>query len=138
MLVAQSYLTLCDPMDYNLQAPSSMRFSRQESWSGLPLPSPGNLPDSGVKPGSSTVQADSLHWSHQGRPCIVVCINKYLFIRQELLLSYRCLVHLKYSIRSINVSILPLLCESTFEIFLLLFLKIPESVQEANLYLQVL
>ena len=34
------------------QAPSSMGFSRQEYWSGLPLPSPGDLPDPGVKPGS--------------------------------------------------------------------------------------
>ena len=133
MLVAQSYLTLCNPMDYNLHAPSSMGFSRQESWRGLPFPSPGDLPDSGMEPGPPTVQADSLHWSHQGRPCIVVCINKYLPLRQELLLSYRCLVHLKYSVRSVNVSILPLLCESTFETFFLLFLKIPESVQEANL-----
>ena len=34
------------------QAPLSMRFSRQEYWSGLPFPSPGNLPDAGIEPGS--------------------------------------------------------------------------------------
>ena len=38
-LVAQSYPTLCDPMNY-LQAPLSMGLSRQEYWSGLPVPSP--------------------------------------------------------------------------------------------------
>ena len=43
----QSCLTLCDPMDYSLQAPLSMGFSRQEYCSGLPGPSPGDLPDPG-------------------------------------------------------------------------------------------
>ena len=37
------------------QAPPSMEFSRQENWSGLPFPSPGNLPDSGIEPGSATL-----------------------------------------------------------------------------------
>ena len=51
--VAQSCLTLCDPMDSSLhQAPPSMGFSRQEYWSGLSFPSPGNLPDLGIKPRS--------------------------------------------------------------------------------------
>ena len=36
-----------------------MGFSRQEYWSGLPLPSPGDLPDPGIKPGSPSLQADS-------------------------------------------------------------------------------
>ena len=43
-----------------LQALLSMGFSRQESWSGLPVPSPGDLPDPGIEPGSPAVQADSL------------------------------------------------------------------------------
>ena len=42
------------------QAPPSMGFSRQEYWSGLPFPSPGNLPDPGIKPRSPTLQADAL------------------------------------------------------------------------------
>ena len=47
--VAQSCPTLCNPMDSSLhQAPPSMEFSRQEYWSGLPFPSPGNLPDPGI------------------------------------------------------------------------------------------
>ena len=42
------------------QAPPSMGFSRQEYWSGVPLPSPEYLPDPGIKPGSLTLQADTL------------------------------------------------------------------------------
>ena len=45
--VAQSCLTLCDPWTVAHQAPQSMAFSRQEYWSGLPFPSPGDLPDPG-------------------------------------------------------------------------------------------
>ena len=42
------------------QAPQSMGFSRQEYWSGLPLPSPGHLPNPGTEPGSPAFQADAL------------------------------------------------------------------------------
>ena len=42
------------------QAPPSMGFSRQEYWSGLPFPSPGDLPNPGIKPRSPTLQADAL------------------------------------------------------------------------------
>ena len=48
----QSCLTLCDSLDLARQAPLSMGFSRQEYWSGLPCPPPGDLPDSGIKPTS--------------------------------------------------------------------------------------
>ena len=51
--VAQSCQTLCDPLDH--QAPPSMGFSRQEYWSGLPFPSPGDLPDPGIEPRSPTL-----------------------------------------------------------------------------------
>ena len=51
--VAQSCLTLCDPMDSSLhQATPSTGFSRQDYWSVLPFPSPGNLPDPGIEPRS--------------------------------------------------------------------------------------
>ena len=54
--VTQSCPTLCNPMDSNLyQAPPSMGFSRQEYWSGLPFPSPGNLPNPGIEPTSLTL-----------------------------------------------------------------------------------
>ena len=42
------------------QAPPFMGFSRQEYWSGLPFPSPGDLPDPGIKPRSPAFQADTL------------------------------------------------------------------------------
>ena len=50
------------------QAPPSMGFSRQEYWSGLPLPFPGDLPDPGIKPGSPALQADSLPAEPSGLP----------------------------------------------------------------------
>ena len=45
-----------------------MGLSRQEYWSGLPFPSPEDLPDPGIKPESPTLQADSLPFELQGRP----------------------------------------------------------------------
>ena len=42
------------------QASPSMGFSRQEYWNGVPLPSPGVLPDPGIEPGSPALQADTL------------------------------------------------------------------------------
>ena len=42
------------------QARPSMGFSRQERWSGLPFPSPGDLPDPGIEPRSPALQADAL------------------------------------------------------------------------------
>ena len=59
-LVAKSCLTIVTPWTVARQAPLSMEFSRQEYRSGLPFPSPGDLPDPGIKPGSPTLQADSL------------------------------------------------------------------------------
>ena len=47
-------------MDYSPPTPLSMAFSRQEYWSGLPFPSPGDLPDPGIEPTSPALQADSL------------------------------------------------------------------------------
>ena len=45
-----------------------MEVSRQERWSGLPFPSPGDLPDPGIKPGSPTLQADALPSKPPGKP----------------------------------------------------------------------
>ena len=62
-----SVLSHCSPVKFSvtlwtvaLQAPLSMRFSRQKYWSGLPCPSPGDMPNPGIKSGSPTLQADSL------------------------------------------------------------------------------
>ena len=50
------------------QASLSMGFSRQEYWSGLPFPSPGDLPDPGIKPRSCMLQMDSLPREPPGKP----------------------------------------------------------------------
>ena len=52
------------------QAPLGMEFSRQEYWSGLPFPSPGDLPDRGIEPRSPALQADSLLSEPQGSPVV--------------------------------------------------------------------
>jgi len=52
--------TLATPQTAACQAPLSMGSSRQEYWNGLPFPSPGYLPDPGIEPRSSALQADSL------------------------------------------------------------------------------
>ena len=67
VLATESCLTLCDPMDIACQALLSMGFSRQEYWSGLPRPSPGDLPDLVIEPKYPTLQADYC-LSHQGSP----------------------------------------------------------------------
>ena len=60
-LVAQSCPTLCDPMDYSLPGSSVHgEFSRQEYWSGLPHPPPGDLPNPGIQSRSPSLQEDSL------------------------------------------------------------------------------
>ena len=56
------------------QAPPSMGFSRQEYWSGLPLPFPGDLPDPGIKPRSPTLQVDALTSEPPGKPKIFLCL----------------------------------------------------------------
>ena len=48
------------PWTVAYQAPLSMDFSKQEYWSGVPFPSPGDLPNTRIKPGSPALQADSL------------------------------------------------------------------------------
>ena len=53
------------------QAPPSMGFSRQEYWSGLPFPSPGDLPDSGIKPRSPKLPTDTLLSEPLGKPVIL-------------------------------------------------------------------
>ena len=53
----------------------------QEYWSWLPFPSPGDLPDPGIEPGSPALQANSLPLSYQGSPAqLYVCVCVYLSI----------------------------------------------------------
>ena len=56
------------PWTVAYQAPSSMGFSRQEYWSGLPFPSPGDLPNPGIEPGSPALRADALTSEPPGKP----------------------------------------------------------------------
>ena len=65
-LVDQSYLTLCSSMDVARQVPLSIAFPRQECWSRLLFPFPGDLPDPGIKPASPALQVVPLWLSHQG------------------------------------------------------------------------
>ena len=68
VLAAQSCLILYDPVDCSYQPPLSMEFSRQESWSGQPFPSPGDLPNPGIKPRSPALEADCLPSEPPGKP----------------------------------------------------------------------
>ena len=70
MKVTQSCLTLATPWTVAHEVPLSMGFSRQEYWSGLPFPSPGDLPDPGIEPMSPALQADSLPTELGGKPQI--------------------------------------------------------------------
>ena len=61
-------LLFANPWTVAYQAPPSMGFSRQEYWSGLPFPSPGNLPNPGIEPRSPALQADTLTSEPPGKP----------------------------------------------------------------------
>ena len=56
------------PWTVAYQAPLSMGFSRQEYWSGLPFPSPGDLPNPGIEPGSPALQTNALLSKPPGKP----------------------------------------------------------------------
>ena len=77
VLVAQLCLTLCDPMVCSHQAPLSMEFSSQEYWSGLPFPSPGDLPNLGTEAKSPVLQVDSLLSEPPGKPVYDFLHNNY-------------------------------------------------------------
>ena len=58
------------------QAPLPMGFSRQEYWSGLPSPSPGDLTKPGIEPRSPALQADSLTSEPPGKPFLILLLHK--------------------------------------------------------------
>ena len=73
------------------QAPLSMGFSRQEYWSGLPWPSPGDLPNPGIKPGSPALQADALSSEPPGRgykPHLILLSQGTHYLTQSTLNSH--------------------------------------------------
>ena len=105
-LVPKLCLTLATPWTVARQTPQSVGFSRWEYWSGLPFPSPGDLPDPRIEPRSLALQADSFQAELSGKPlwwprgvewgkgreapeggdihicvCVLVCVyKKYIYI----------------------------------------------------------
>ena len=71
------------PWTVTYQAPLSMGFSRQECWSGLPVPSPGDLPDPGIEPGSPALQADILPSELPGK---LMCCGLFVISAEQRLL----------------------------------------------------
>ena len=66
------------PWTVACRAPLSMKFSRQECWSGLPFPSPGYLPGPGIEPGSPALQADALPSELLGKPRVELkCLRSH-------------------------------------------------------------
>ena len=90
--VAQSCPTLSDPMDCSPPGSPSMGFSKQEHWSGVPLPSPpspGDLPNPKIEPRSPALQADSLQSELAGKPYLYnihahIYIYIYIYISESL------------------------------------------------------
>ena len=71
-LVTQSYLTLVTPWTAACQTPLSLGFSRQECWSVLPFPSPGDLPNPGIKPISPALAGKFFTTEPPGKPLSLV------------------------------------------------------------------
>ena len=71
---------LATPRTAARQAPLSMEFSRQECWSGLPFPPPGNLPNTGIKSRSPVLQVDSLPFEPPGKLQWFLKLTFYLLI----------------------------------------------------------
>ena len=78
LLQYDSFMT---PWTVSNQDPLSTGFFSQKLGSGLPFPSPGDLPDPGIKPTSPELQPDSLSLSHQGRPLIFLVDSKTSFLQ---------------------------------------------------------
>ena len=95
-LVAKLCPTLAILWTEACQAPLSMGFSRQEYWSGLPFPSPGDLPDPGIEPGSPELQADDLPTELWGKPrhtvnCIKDHVSLFPLADRKLAVQWQCI-----------------------------------------------
>ena len=64
------------PWTVAYQASPSMGFSRQDYWSGLPFPSPGDLPNPGIEPGSPALEAGTLTSEPPGKPWVELCVHQ--------------------------------------------------------------
>ena len=75
----QSFQLFATPWTVAQQGPPAMGFSRQEYWSGLPFPSPGNLPDPGIKPMSPALAGGfftaSTAWEAKSLSCCCCCCS---------------------------------------------------------------
>ena len=89
--VSESFAT---PRTIDHQAPLFMGFPRQEYWSGLPFPFPGDLPGPGIKPRSSALQADSLPSEPPGKPKTLYTIQQNI---DQLVHRLRLYVNQRYS-----------------------------------------
>ena len=99
------------------EAPLSMGFSRQEYWSGLPFPSPGDLPDPGIEPRSPALQADALTSEPPGKPKIVFVVA---YFYSELKIPY-------ISLHTVLSSVL-----TSFHFFILLLFSYPSFSHFGN------
>ena len=70
--VTQSCPTLCDPMDCSPPGSSVHAIFQQECWSGLPFPSPRDLPDPGIEPRPPALQAGALPSEPPGKPMVLL------------------------------------------------------------------
>ena len=101
------------PWTVAYQAPPSIGFSRKECWSGLPFPSPGDLPNSGIEPGSPALQADALPSEPPGKPLPVYVCESWTIKKTEHqridafeLWCWRRLLRVPWTARRSNQSIL--------------------------------
>ena len=106
------------------QFPLSMGFSRQEYWSGLPCPLPGDLPNPGIKPRSPALQADSLPAEPQGKPKDTgvgsLSLLQQIFLTQELNQCLLRLLHCRRILYPLSHLGSPLLSFNSFQILLFL------------------
>ena len=79
VLLAHSYLILCNPMDCSPPGSSVHGILQERMLEWVPMPSSRRgLPDPGIKLGSPALQADSLPLSHQGSSCMCIYMSKYI------------------------------------------------------------
>ena len=94
------------PLTVACQTLPSMGFSRQEYWSGLPFPSPGDLPDQGIKPMSPALQADSLPSEPPGK---LIGLR-----RRNILFSLGSMKEIIVLLGRINIYLVPIMCYSFY------------------------
>ena len=88
------------------QVPLSMEFSRQEYWSGLPFPSPGDLPNPEMKPASPALLADFLTLSHLGNPIYIIWFRHISLEGMMLKLKLRYFGHLMWRVDSLEKTLM--------------------------------